>query len=113
MKSVEEFLSSYPAEISNLAGDLRAFVRAVVPDAEETLHLGWRSITFRNTKAFCSIIPHKKWVNLQFQNGNELSDPAELLEGTGKSMRHVKIRDAADLGEALKDLIRGASTLAE
>ena len=34
-------------------------------------------------------------VNLGFYHGAALPDPAGLLEGTGKRLRHVKIRDAA------------------
>jgi len=38
---------------------------------------------------------HKSHLNLGFYHGTSLRDPAGLLEGTGKSLRHVKIRDMA------------------
>ena len=38
--------------------------------------------------------------------GNELVDPKGLLEGTGKRMRHVKVRPEVEIDEqALADLI--------
>jgi hypothetical protein len=46
---------------------------------------------------FLAISPHARHVNLQFTRGVELPDPARLLEGTGKSMRHIKVRSQADI----------------
>ena len=37
------------------------------------------------------------YVNLGFFNGAALADPTGKIEGTGKSMRHVKIRSLEDL----------------
>ncbi|MFY9922889.1 MAG: DUF1801 domain-containing protein [Opitutaceae bacterium] len=39
-------------------------------------------------------------VNLGFYHGASLSDPDGLLEGTGKELRHIKIRSVADAGRA-------------
>ena len=44
-----------------------------------------------------------------FFHGSSLPDPAGLLEGTGKRMRHVKLRPGVDLDErALEKLIVAA-----
>jgi hypothetical protein len=43
-----------------------------------------------------AIIAHQSWVNLQLADGAELPDPDRLIEGTGKRIRHVKIRSIAD-----------------
>lgn len=37
------------------------------------------------------IMPKAKYVNLGFWHGVSLLDPANLLEGAGKKMRHVKV----------------------
>ena len=39
-----------------------------------------------------AIIPHSAHVNLQLPDGVDLPDPDGLIEGTGKRIRHVKIR---------------------
>ena len=39
-----------------------------------------------------AIIPHKVRVNLQLADGAELPDPDGRIEGTGKRIRHVKVR---------------------
>ena len=51
----------------------------------------------------------KAHVNVGFFCGAELEDPAGLLEGTGKHMRHVKLRPGVDLNAAaLSALIEAA-----
>jgi hypothetical protein len=37
------------------------------------------------------------WKAVGFFRGAELADPAQLLEGTGKYMRHVKLRPDGDV----------------
>jgi len=47
--------------------------------------MAMRDLTF-------AIIPHSAHVNLQLPDGVDLPDPDGLIEGTGKRIRHVKIR---------------------
>ena len=39
-----------------------------------------------------ALIPHAGWVNLQLADGALLPNPDGLIEGTGKRIRHVKVR---------------------
>jgi hypothetical protein len=43
--------------------------------------------------AYIGVMP--KHVNLGFYRGASLRDPSGVLEGAGKTLRHVKIRDVA------------------
>lgn len=52
-----------------------------------------------------ALSPHTKWVSLIFFRGTDLKDPGGLLEGTGKRLRHVKIRSLEEL-EARRDLLK-------
>jgi hypothetical protein len=57
---------------------------------------------------------HNKWVSLVFMRGIDLEDPDRLLEGTGKNIRHVKLRSpeqAREMQIALRELIKAASML--
>lgn len=45
-----------------------------------------------------AIIPHRAHVNLQLADGVDLPDPTGLIEGTGKRIRHVKVRSADAVG---------------
>jgi hypothetical protein len=47
-----------------------------------------------------ALIPHAGWLNLQLADGALLADPDGLIEGTGKRIRHVKIRSAEFAGSA-------------
>jgi hypothetical protein len=113
---IEEFFGSYDASVGRIARDTRKLVRRIVPKAEEKLLRSWKTVAYGRGgkgKQFCAISPHKAWVNLQFHSGSSLEDPFQLLEGTGKSMRHVKLAEPADLKRrGLRDLLREAADLA-
>ncbi len=55
------------------------------------------------------IAPQAKHVNLGFYHGASIADPDSLLEGTGKKLRHIKVRnvDAVDKA-AVRSLIQAA-----
>jgi hypothetical protein len=110
---IEEFLDTYPNEIAGISKALRVLIRAQAHDSSEELHVGWRVISYGLNKKFCAIAPHGKWVNLQFHEGALLEDPAGLLEGTGQSMRHVKIKSDQDLSGDLAALILAAGDNAQ
>ena len=70
--------------------------RPQVPDAVERVDFGNKLIAFgRSMKMrglLFAIIAHAAHVNLQLADGAELPDPDGLIEGTGKRIRHVKVR---------------------
>ena len=45
-----------------------------------------------------AIIPHTSHVNLQLADGADLPNPDGRIEGTGKRIRHVKVRSVEDAG---------------
>jgi hypothetical protein len=54
-----------------------------------------------------ALIPHAGWLNLQLADGATLPDPEGLVEGTGKRIRHVKLRSAeAASRPAVRALVR-------
>jgi hypothetical protein len=47
-----------------------------------------------------------------FSRGTSLPDPAGLLEGTGKNLRHIKLTDVAQLRDAnVRQLVLHAAAL--
>jgi len=94
---VQEFLDDFSPEVQAIAGVARTHIRSLVPEAQEKLTKGYKSIGFgagtKMREQFVALVLHKAHVNLQFFDGVELSDPAGLLEGTGKRMRHIKLRE--------------------
>ncbi len=110
---IEEFFGGYDDAIATLSKNLSKLVSSCAPQSSETLQKGWKMVSFGHREKFCSIAPHSKWVNLHFQAGSSLEDSEGLLEGSGKSMRHVKITKAADLSKDLKALVKQAAQLAQ
>jgi len=93
---VDRLLSEHSPEIQAIERALRATIRAEFPEAVEQVDFGNKLIAFgrsmRMRGLLFAIIAHKGWVNLQLADGAELADPDGLVEGTGKRIRHVKIR---------------------
>jgi hypothetical protein len=57
----------------------------------------------------CMIGVYRQHANLQFTHGVELADPHGLLEGTGKRMRHLKIKAPSDLArQEIREFLRQA-----
>ena len=122
--TVEGLLKRYSPEVRRWAYALRKLVRAASPGVTERVYLGWRVIMYSRKKSargspakmsamFCGIGPLRNGVNLYFHQGAKLPDPDDLLEGTGKGMRHVKIRSTKDIrAGAIRRLVRAAHTLA-
>ncbi len=77
-------------------------------DVRELLHDGHPTACVADA-AFAYVNAFTAHVNVGFFRGAELADPAQLLEGTGKYMRHVKLRPESDVdAEALIDLVDAA-----
>lgn len=80
---------------------LRALIAAEHPGVAEVVWLRQRIASFgvgpkKMTQHYAYIAPQSVHVNLGFYRGTSLADPAGLLEGTGKALRHVKLRTLAD-----------------
>ncbi|MGL4279200.1 MAG: DUF1801 domain-containing protein [Albidovulum sp.] len=81
---------------------IRALVTTLHPDAFETARKGDRAVSWgfgpkKMSEAYVYAIPYKAHVNLGFYHGAELADPAKLLSGTGKRMRHLQVKTAPEL----------------
>jgi hypothetical protein len=93
---VDRLLSEHPPQIQAIERALRVTIRSAFPAAVEQVDFGNKLIAFgRSMKVrglLFAIIAHRNWVNLQLADGAVLPDPDGLVEGTGKRIRHVKIR---------------------
>ena len=79
-------------------------------DVRELLHDGHPTACVGDA-AFAYVNAFKAHVNVGFFRGAEIADPNCLLEGTGKFMRHVKLRPESDVdAKALMKLIETAYT---
>jgi hypothetical protein len=105
------FFAGYPPDIQAISGALRAMIRATIPDAVEipVLHQNHVSYALMPSPGttIVYICPLQTYVRLGFMYGGHLPDPEHLLEGTGKRLRHHKVRTlTAAQNPAFADLVR-------
>jgi hypothetical protein len=99
------------AELAKVVLALRGFVKGSVPGVRETMN-AWRIRTFEAPDPFCFYMVGKNHVTFGFHFGTSLENPEGLLEGTGKNIRHVKLRSVEDLKrKGLKRLVQAAARL--
>ena len=101
-KELLEFLKSYDRGVQELALALRQLVlEEMAPCCEYILQVYIVSLVYGQTHrvkdSICYIGVIQHHVNLGFMRGADLSDPQGILEGTGKQMRHIKIKNIEDL----------------
>ena len=112
----EDAVAKAGARARELAYQLRKLVAAVMPDVVEVPWPKMRMASYgvgpkKKSEHFCYISAQKDDVNLGFYYGAELPDPEGLLQGTGKLLRHVKIREPkAVRSRALQCLLEAATT---
>jgi hypothetical protein len=98
-------------ELGKVARALRSFVKGIVPRVKETVN-AWGIPTFEAPDPFCFYMVGKNHVTFGFHFGTSLADPENLLEGTGKSIRHVKLSKLEDLKQkGLRQLVQAAVRL--
>jgi hypothetical protein len=80
---------------------LKEIILEVDPNTVEVVRLGDKAATYgvgpkKMIDGYAYILPHKNWVNLGFYQGAALRDATGILEGTGKKLRHIKMRSLED-----------------
>jgi hypothetical protein len=97
----DELLAGVEPALARIARRLRAIIRDVDASTVETVRLGDNAATYgvgprKMTDGYAYIMPMRGYINLGFYQGAVLADPKRLLEGTGKGLRHVKLRTLAE-----------------
>jgi hypothetical protein len=106
----EQLLAPHSPEVADTARALRRVLTAAFPEAVEQVDFGNKLLAVGKTMKMrdltFAIIPHSAHVNLQLADGVDLPDPTALIEGTGKRIRHVKVRSVeAAAAPALRAIV--------
>ena len=106
--AVEIWFTDGPIELRSIAQKWFARMRQCGDDVRELMHDGC-PVACVGDAPFAYVNSFKSHVNVGFFHGAVLEDPTGLLEGSGKRMRHVKLKPGAELDTAaLRDLIDAA-----
>jgi hypothetical protein len=92
---VERYITRLPLPQRTLARRLARIIWRATPRAAEDYKRStpW----YLHHGMFCYFRANKYHITFGFSQGVQLADPLRLTEGAGKGMRHVKIREAADI----------------
>ena len=106
--AIDQWMREQPDELGAIARAWFDVMRGCGDDVRELIHDDQPTACVGDA-AFAYVDAFSAHVNVGFFQGAELDDPAGLLEGTGKFMRHVKIKPGRPVNEtALRALIERA-----
>ena len=106
--AIEAWMYEHAGELGTLARRWFEVMRARGDDVLELLHDGHPTACVGDA-AFGYVNAFRAHVNVGFFRGAEFADPHRLLEGTGRFMRHVKLRPGREVDpKALAALIETA-----
>ena len=105
---IDAWIDARSSELGDIARVWFEEMRRCGPDVTELLHDGHPTACVGDA-AFGYVNVFTAHVNIGFFHGASLEDPARILEGTGRFMRHVKARSGRlPDPDSLQALIRAA-----
>jgi hypothetical protein len=106
--AIDRWLDSRPPVLGTIARRWFARMRACGSDVRELMHDGCPTACVGDAAfAYVNVFTHH--VNVGFFQGASLPDPAGVLEGTGKFMRHVKLRPGDDIDATVLEALIAAA----
>ena len=109
-----EFIEPFTPEVQKITCSLRSLIFENAPDISENIYPKMQVVRYgvegnKLEGIVCHIAPLKSAVNFGLYRGALLSDPSKLMEGTGKMLRHCKIKNVAEAeSTALSFLLKAA-----
>jgi hypothetical protein len=95
--TVDTFIAGLPPLENAICTAVRRVIHAALPGVQESVK--WRHPYYLCDGPVCIVVPVAGRVNLEFFHGVQLRDQQGRIEGTGKNLRHIKLRDLADVDE--------------
>jgi hypothetical protein len=106
--AIDAWMQQHSGPLGAIAQQWFQVMRGCGDDVRELLHDGHPTACVGDA-AFGYVNIFTSHVNLGFYLGPELEDPQHFLEGTGKFMRHVKLRPGQEIdSKALTALVAAA-----
>ena len=106
--AIDGWMKEHAGELGTIAQKWFELMRKCGDEVRELLHDGCPTACLGDA-AFGYVNVFTSHVNVGFFQGASLPDPARLLQGTGKFMRHVKLKlGTATNAAALRRLIEAA-----
>lgn len=101
---------SPPESLDRVEAAVRELIRGLAPELRTEQRWGHPWLVGNDLVVLTGAFSHH--VGVEFWRGSSLEDPHHLLEGSGKNLRHVKLRTVRDAtAPALVELLREAVRL--
>ena len=94
-KTVDTWMAELDPALREIAEGLRLLIIEADPGLDESIK--WGNPTYEKSGKVYYLAAGKSYVSLGLFQGASLSDPEGRIEGTGKKMRHVKVRSLIDM----------------
>jgi hypothetical protein len=95
MNTVDDYLEKQKSPQKEICQKLREIIFKTIPDVKEEMK--WGVPTYADGKFY--IVALKDYVNLGFSLKELSKEEQKLLEGSGKTMKHIKIRSLKEIEE--------------
>ncbi|KXK37686.1 MAG: DUF1801 domain-containing protein [Saprospiraceae bacterium] len=93
---VTEYIENAPIEQKEMMKIIRELIHQNVPNLIEEFK--WNRPVFKTTKDFAYFQVNKNYLTLGFSMDiDKIIDPKNKLEGTGKTMRHIKLKHTTEI----------------
>ncbi|MEO0466131.1 MAG: DUF5655 domain-containing protein [Pseudomonadota bacterium] len=106
---IEAYFEKQDTPVKAIALAMRERVETLGPHL--ICKLAWGFPCWSGHERIISVIAHSSRCNLQLFYGAALAPKFARIEGTGKSLRHVKVHSLADVDGGLDDIIGAAISL--
>ncbi|HEX6727781.1 MAG TPA: DUF1801 domain-containing protein [Nitrospira sp.] len=107
--SFDDYLEGQSPKNQVVIRALRQFVKRIEPELSEAVKWGNGCWVGKNGPV-AYVYSDTGYVQFGFFNGSSLKDPKGLLEGKGKYVRHIKVRDRSAIDEqSFSALLRQAA----
>ena len=117
---LKKFIEPYDEGIQKLTLKLRNFITDLVPEANELIWDNYNAVAMAYSKseklkdAFCHIAVYSQHINFGFNRGAELTKGNVKLNGKGKLIRHISVKDFQSFPKKeLKNMIWEAVGISE
>lgn len=97
--AITAYISEAAADQIAILEQLRELIHESVEETTEAIK--WGFPVFGKTKDYTYFRTTKKHVTFGFYNIDQLEDPDGLLEGSGNTLRHIKIKKLEDINQPL------------
>jgi len=98
-KQVTAYINESSASQKKILQELRLIINQSIPGVEENFK--WGRPVFSTSKDIIYFKTARAYISLGFFHAGKIKTHTNLLEGTGKDMRHIKIRNAEEIDKSL------------